>query len=223
MSSVDYILENFMPIEQIALLSNLAEEQLHAMIAARCLPGPAYEVTGIYRIQSVFGEHEEQKVRAYYPASHVARARTLARSNIPYELLATELEQAFLSHYVSALEGMKANEFGLAHLFDKHGRVGGKGAEQFLAEEFQHYLTGTYGLCTRNNTVEEIATKEIMIAKIKHLTQQFEQGSCAELPERLAEAVEALDKVSAPFAPHERERSSRGAYIDEVRAKYLKE
>lgn len=39
---------------------------------------------------------------------------------------------------------------------------------------------------------------------------------------RLAAAVDLLDRVSAPFAPHEVARSSRQRYVDEVRAAWLR-
>lgn len=70
-------------------------------------------------------------------------------------------------------------------------------------------------------TARDIARKELSILQIKALTQD---GTRTELSsgERsaLADAVRLLDQVSAPFAPHERVRSSREKWINWIVQRY---
>jgi len=222
MSSIDYIIENFITIEELARLSDVRVEQLREMVAANCLPGPAYEVKGDYKVQSIFGEHQETVCRAYYPKSHIAKAQAISANSDTYSEQNEALRQAFYRDYKNNLVSKNAIDFGLENLFDEAGRVAGAAADKLLASEWQHYLDGTYGLCTRRATADDIAIKEIMVAKITHLMGKIDEDSASSLLLELSSAVDALDAVSSPFAPHEQERSSRGRFIDTVRQKYLK-
>ena len=220
-TSSAYIVENFLTLEQLASSSGVSASDLQDMIAEGCLPGPAYEVTCHYKIQSIFGECDEMEQRAYYPKSHIQKAQSVASSKQSYAEQRQMLQQAFFSDYKKTLKAQKAAEFGLARLFDAAGQIAGIEADKLLAEEWRHFLDGTYGLCTRSATAQDIATKETMVAKITYLSSQLDEELKPHLLDELKHAVEALDAVTAPFAPHEVKRSSRGRFIDEVRRKYL--
>ena len=98
----------------------------------------------------------------------------------------------------------------------------GPDAQALLEKEWQSYQQGTYGLCTKTASACDIAVKEAMIAKIKYLCQQVDDGLLSRfILNDLAQAVDMLDRVSAAFAPHERPHSSRHRYIDAIRANYL--
>lgn len=222
MSSIDYITENFITIEKLATLSTVPVGQLRKMIAANCLPGPAYEVTGQYEVCSIFGAHRETVCRAYYPKSHVAKAQAIAANSDTYSEQNDALRRAFYREYKNILVSKNAIDFGLENLFDETGQVAGVAADELLASEWQHYLDGTYGLCTRRVTADDIAIKEIMVAKITYLMRKIDEDRSQSLLEELNGAVDELDAVSASFAPHEQERSSRGRHIDAVRQKYLR-
>jgi hypothetical protein len=96
-------------------------------------------------------------------------------------------------------------------------------SDAHIAAEWQHFLDGTYGLCTRSGLPEDIAAKEAAIVLIRAMTAlAARQGLDEEERGRLAGAVDLLDAASAPFAPHEVARSSRRRYVDEVRAAWLR-
>jgi len=221
MTSLNYIQAHFLTFEQMAAKSDLSVSDLEEMIAADCLPGPAYQVETEVLVQSVFGPHKELCAQAFYPPSYVAKAKAVAADSALYQEQACVQKANFMRTYRQVLEAERAWEFGLEALFLADKKVGGAEAERFLESEWQHYLDGTYGLCTRNATFEEIAVKEVAIAKIKHFLAVLDRAEDAGLKAELAEAVDRLDSVSSPFAPHERGRSSRGKWIDEVREKYL--
>jgi len=221
MGSNDYIEKNFLTLEDLSEATSVSAVEIGNMINSACLPGPAYEIDIVSKIRSVFGEHEQSSTRAYFPKSHIEKIKAFLAAGVSYETSAAKEQKNFQLTYAKKIEESGADKFGLANFFQADGTVGGEPLEIFLQAEWQHYLDGTYGLCTRNATADEIACKEVMIAKIKYLTKQYDQEHEPALLAPLAEAVDVLDAVSAPFAPHEIARSSRGLYIDAVRKKYL--
>lgn len=221
MTSFDYIQTHFFTLDQVAHRSGVSLDRLEELQKAGCLPGPAYRLEGQCRINSIFGDHTEMVAQDYYPSSHVEKAKALVALDGSLEKIAGLEETAFRAEYKRMLVELDACSFGLASLFDTEGNVAGEMAEELLTKEWQHYLDGTYGLCTKRATAKEIAIKEIMIARIKFLTDEGRREASSVNLQALAEAVDALDEVSAPFAPHEVGRSSRQTYINEVREKYL--
>ncbi|NVJ97280.1 MAG: hypothetical protein HWE25_03950 [Alphaproteobacteria bacterium] len=219
--SLSYLQSSFLTLEQLAGLSGVSADRLRAMIAHGCLPGPAYKVEGKCRISSFFGDHDEVMDIWYFPRSYIGTALALQQSGKELEVLAEEEKALFFRIYTSVLEEWNAQAFGLGHLFQDDARVGGEAAISFLEGEWQHYLSGTYGLCTRTASAKEIAVKEVMIARIKFLTSDMSKDRAAVDITELVQAVDFLDEVSAPFAPHEVGRSSREKYINQPRAKYL--
>lgn len=221
MTSFDYIQRHFLTLQQVSDLAGVAESRIREMQATGCLPGPAYRVSGTCRISSIFGDHQETIEHEYYPRSHVTKVQVIERSGERLEILAERRREAFFEAYKDVLKATHAREYGMADLFNEKGDVAGSAANALLYQEWRHYLDGTYGLCTKSAATAEIALKEATIARIKALTGDGNADSKEVDAAQLLEAVERLDQVSAPFAPHERARSSRGKYIDAVRVKYL--
>lgn len=221
--SLHYIQSTFLTFELLTELSGVSPERLHAFMDAGCLPGPAYRVSGPCQISSFFGDHEERIELQYFPRAYVAKATMLERSGLSLQDLAKSEKASFFKLYAETLEALGAQTFGLGSLFGPSGMVDGAEANALLENEWQAYLDGTYGLCTRTASATEIATKEAMIAKIKYLTAVIDAGSQGQLVADLKQAVDLLDQVSAPFAPHEVARSSRERYVNQVRTMYLGE
>lgn len=221
MTSLEYILAHFISLPQLATLSGETPESIDRYIAARCLPGPAYRLDGKVYLSSIFGEHGERWDTAFFPRSHVAKLQDIARREEPLEAISAGLEAGFKDEYRSLLVELQAFEGGMPEVFTPDGTVGGDAAEALLDSEWNHYMDGTYGLCTRSATVREIATKEITIARIKQLAASLEHSPSEATRAELAQAVDLLDSVSAPFAPHEVSRSSRQSYITDIKHRFL--
>jgi hypothetical protein len=101
--------------------------------------------------------------------------------------------------------------------------VGRFGPASTLAEDWQGYLSGAYGVCLWEVTPERMVEKAALIARIQHLVAEPDPGNPA-WQDRLRTAVERLDAIERPFTDHDRHRwggTSRDTNVTEVRARYL--
>ncbi len=220
MKNKDYITDNFLTLKEVSEQAAIELPTLQRMISEGLMPGPAYEIKEQVTIYSFFGECVETVKTAYYPHAYVEKAQQIQAGN-PLVSESATYKKEFCQTYKTLLATYSANKFGLQQYFNADGVPDGETLEAFIDSEWQHYLNGTYGLCTKNGDFTEIALKEVMIAKIKHLAES--ETLTNDLLEELKEAVDLLDTVSADFAPFEKDRSSRAKYIDAVRNKYFKE
>jgi hypothetical protein len=93
--------------------------------------------------------------------------------------------------------------------------------DKFLAAEWQGYLDGIYGLCTNDPTPENIATKEIMLRRIRLITADGSKAALnSEEKNLLKNTIHTLDPVLSSFAPYERAQSSREKWINAMVVKY---
>jgi hypothetical protein len=174
------------------------------------MPRPSYRLRLQVACDSYFGPHEESHAIDWYAQGAVAWAGLLEMLDGPRQAF-----HVFADRYRRRLAQLAGDG-----LLPDAGELAN---DAHIAAEWRHFLDGTYGLCTRTGLPEEIAAKEAAIAVIRALTELgARQGLHDEQRSRLAAAVDLLDRVGAPFAPHEVARSSRRRYVDEVRAAWLR-
>ena len=200
MELIRYLEAHYLSEEQLLSASGLDAAELADMQARKLMPQPSYTLQLDIGCDSYFGPHKEQAGARYYAqgyAAWIGTVRTLAHEEEGF--------QVFAGRYLARLDALG----GAAHRPD-------------LREEWRHFLSGTYGLCTRSGLPEDIAAKELAAAAIRSLAAP----GVAELTEltdmqreRLLAAIELLDLASSPFAPHERTRSSRHSLIDALRVR----
>jgi len=196
MELIRYLEANYLSEEQLLSASGLHAAELADLQARKLMPQPSYTLQLDIACDSYFGAHAEQAGTRYYAQGYVAWTGTV-------RALAHEEDgfRVFAGRYLARLEALG----GAAHRPD-------------LREEWRHFLSGTYGLCTRSGLPEDIAAKELAAATIRSLSAH----GVAELEdtqrERLLAAIDLLDLASSAFAPHERTRSSRHSLVDTLRA-----
>jgi hypothetical protein len=83
--------------------------------------------------------------------------------------------------------------------------LGVEATEELLAEEFEDYLTGAYGVCLHRVTPENICAKGFHMRAIEALLDAPRPDD-AGWRSRLAGHVEVLDALERPFAPCDRVR-----------------
>lgn len=91
-------------------------------------------------------------------------------------------------------------------------------------ETWATYMDGTYGVCLKSPTPENIARKNALLQRIETLIGAPDEENAAWLV-ALKHAVDALDSLERPFSPHyDRARfgkpPTRDSHITAVRHKY---
>jgi hypothetical protein len=114
-----------------------------------------------------------------------------------------------------------AKMFGWRKLFDHEGKLLEDSLNAEIEAVWQDWMKGGWAVCLRRFDGYHLATKEIERARILALT---DSGKRAKLTphERLIllDAIERLDAVMLPFAPHERPHGTPGLLIDANVARY---
>jgi hypothetical protein len=190
MELIDYLHTHFLTRAQLLAACATDGAHLDAFTAAGAMPAPSYRLQVRIDCASFFGDHAEAHASDWFAKGYVEWLRMLlAGEPDPYG--------RFAARYRAALDALPLR--------------GLEATDAHLRSEWQHFLAGTYGLCTRSGLPEDIAAKELAIRAIRALTDDGRPLG-AEESERLARARDMLDRASSPFAPHERARSSRTRY-----------
>ncbi|MBV8635325.1 MAG: hypothetical protein JO002_12600, partial [Burkholderiaceae bacterium] len=183
--------------------------ELATMQARGVMPQPAYRLALDIACDSFFGRHQSQTDVAYYAKGYAAWI------NIVRNMQAEDAFELFAQRYKAQLRQLA--EAGMSAAHDKLNA----GLDVHLGGEWQYFLDGTYGLCTRSGLPEDIAIKELATTVIKEITEErYDKPLSHAEHAKLAAAVGLLDAASAPFAPHERLRSSRYRLVDQMRTAY---
>jgi hypothetical protein len=190
MELIDYLHTHFLTRAQLLAACATDGARLDALTAAGTMPAPSYRLHVRIDCASYFGDHAEAHALDWYAKGYVEWLRMLlAGEPDPYAL--------FAARYRAALAALPLS--------------GTAATDAHLRCEWQHFIAGTYGLCTRSGLPEDIAAKESAIRVIRALTDDGRPLAAGER-ERLARARDVLDRASSLFAPHERARSSRARY-----------
>lgn len=210
MELIQYLNDGFFTQQQLLAASAIDLAGLERLQKRGLMPLPSYALKLDIACNSFFGPHQAQTELAYY-----AKPYSLWMTCVQSLPTADEALKLFSQRYQARLKQLQ--EIGVSSAHDKFNA----GLESHLESEWTYFLSGTYGLCTRSGLPEDIAAKEVAVLIIKEITgERLDKNLLAAERERLVIAVDLLDAVSAPFAPHEVLRSSRHRLIDQVRSAY---
>ncbi|QSX38342.1 DUF6058 family natural product biosynthesis protein [Shewanella sedimentimangrovi] len=207
MELLDYLNNQFLTLQQLLETTQVSEAELRRFQDGLLMPKASYRLELNLNCDSFFGQHQQSESLEYYAKGYASWLGMLkANDDSP------AVYQAFSSRYTAKLAQLKTEGFA-----SDDPRVNEE-LPAHIDKEWQSFLTGTYGLCTRSGLPEDIATKELAVIRINEL---FSRDALTDTElAQLARAVDLLDRASSAFAPHERQRSSREQLINEVRRKY---
>lgn len=203
MELIHYLNKHFFTREQLLARCAIEPEQLQHWQEHRMMPRASYRLRLDILCDSFFGEHREQLATEYYAKGSVAWIEVLRPLSGEAGALAV-----FARRYRARLGELAASSIACQERLASDGHI---------ATEWEHFLDGTYGLCTVSGLPEDIAAKEAAIAQIRALDGGQGQPLDASGRAQLRQCVDLLDAVSNPFAPHEVARSSRHRFVDEMR------
>ncbi|CAM2069740.1 DUF6058 domain-containing protein [Sulfidibacter corallicola] len=207
MDLLTYLCHHFFTRDQLIARSDLSETEFEHFRQMKVMPACSYSLEGPLLCRSFFGEHSFRARSEFYAKGYVSWLTRLPSFESPPEVKAW-----FKTRYRARLRQLELEGFSV-----NHPKLTTE-LETHLEREWSHFLDGTYGLCTRSGLPEDIASKEAAILIIEEWIKQ-EPNRDAE-KETLRRAVDLLDEASAPFAHHERARSSRHRLVNEVRRIY---
>ncbi|NMH64335.1 DUF6058 family natural product biosynthesis protein [Shewanella salipaludis] len=221
MELLDYLDRHFYTLQQLLEITQVTEQALRRYQNQGAMPLCSYRLRLDIGCDSFFGPHREQDEIEYYARGYAAWL-ALLHSLETHPVQASRAAAGangypiFYRRYRDAMERLQA------HGQLCHNLTSGPTLDAHIEREWTHFLAGTYGLCTRSGLPEDIAAKELAISAINAMTTEDELDSELDEQQRLklTRAVNLLDEVSAGFAPHERQRSSRHRLVDEMRRRY---
>jgi hypothetical protein len=207
MKLITYLNQYFLTEEELLSILKVTKQELKGYQQNSLMPKPSYTLNLSLTSDSYFGLYADTQTVDYYAKGYVAWLGTV--------ILLKEKDcvfDVFRSRYIHAVFGFKDKGIVIEALMDNEE------LDVHVESEWQHFLDGTYGLCTRSGLPEDIAAKEVAIREIEMLCSHDELDR--EQINKLAVVVNLLDEASALFAPHERLRSSRERLVNQVRRKY---
>jgi len=212
MELISYLNDNFYSKQQLLALTKTDDADFKRFQEQKIMPKCSYQLALTINCDSFLGAHKNHEVIEYYAKGYVSWLE-LVKSKQKFP----EIYQHFEQSYLENLTELKKKGFS-----SLNNKVTDK-VKSHIKEEWQHFLNGTYGLCTRSGLPHDIAAKELAIIIINELCDarvNNDESLTKENRAKLKDAVNLLDKASAEFAPHERLNSSRERLINAVREKY---
>ena len=207
MELIKYLNDHFFTKQELLDISKVTEQDLLKYQENGLMPKCSYRLSLNLKSDSFFGLHNNEQEIEYYSKGYSSWLGIIQLSNS-----ADTVYAIFASRYELAIENLR----------DKGHSTGSPKVttelDNHIKEEWNHFLNGIYGLCTKSGLPEDIAAKEFSILEINELLELNELTS--EQISKLTVAVNLLDSASSLFAPHERLQSSRHRLVNEVRRKY---
>lgn len=207
MELVTYLNDNFLTLTELLTATEMKLSTFRGFQDQRLMPKASYVVDLQLSSDSFFGHHSETHNLEYYAKGYVSWLGIIEALKDPKKIYSV-----FTERYKSTMSWLKDQGYDCVDVkenisIDKH-----------IREEWDNFIDGTYGLCTKSGLPEDIAKKEIAILNINALSENKNVSNDKNL--LLTRAVNLLDEASSEFAPHERMRSSRQKFVNEVRRKY---
>ncbi|MBU2971978.1 hypothetical protein KO527_21810 [Pseudoalteromonas sp. C2R02] len=204
MDLLNYLNQHFYTKTQLLEKSKISSVDFNQYQQKSMMPAASYLLN--IKCDSFFGEHTQAS--EFYPKAYLSWLADLTTT--PNAQTAFEV---FSARYKTQLQ--KLNGFGLFSVDDKFN----KNLSNHIKQEWQHFLKGTYGICTQSGLVADIATKELTTSIVNELILNKELSS--KKRENLEISINLLDSVTSLFAPHERQNSSRVKLIEYVKNSYF--
>lgn len=210
--SENYLNEFYINEEKLVKKMGVTIETLRGWQDEKIFPKPSYVTETETTISSFFGQHRYRKITKWYPDQLDEWGFFIKNHHFSKDLI----EMDFKNGYMNTIIGLRS-----IGVYDSiYEDICSK--EMILNEVWGHFLDGIYGICTKNCTPEQIATKDVATYFINVLTDQQKKIMIAENDKaKLVIALDLLDSVTSFFAPHERHQCSRNQCINAVRKKYL--
>lgn len=215
---LNYIYQHYYERAEFCAAAQMDTAELARLEQANLIPKASYILDIELCAKSFVAEHQEKQSYEFYLKGQLEWLVQIANKNISTENAARHY---FEAQYNAAIEVFLASELG-QEIATLYPQTAWKLSD--YSEIWQHFLDGTYGLCTRTGLPREIFLKHIYIRFIEFITAANQPAELTpKLKSLLSAVVDDLDKnIESNFAAHEVAKSSRQRCIINVRKEYLK-
>ncbi len=198
-------------------LLDLSPADWQSLLERRLMPAASYLFTNNARCVSFISQYQEQELYRSHLKSHRHWFENLQCFGLTQEQAAKAF---FLSRFRDAKGAFLEGELG-ERLHTQHPDVLNSFDGDLEERTWEHFLGGTYGICTRDGQPDTIFQKQVGVRFIEKMTETEPHLFSADQLELLRQTVDFLDGVASEFAPHEVAQSSRQRCIINVREQYL--
>ena len=219
-----YVERHFVELPQLAERTGAEISIVRDLIAAGAVPQPSYRIWSNGAFSSpIGGDHGGTPAGLptdwYSPAAVWWIRRALGMAEAPAEI-ARRFGKGFITDFVTQLAALPDGQLAYP---DVHvdGELSPDAAAGLAAAEWADWINGGYGVCLRHWSAADVIAKMLQRGRIIALTDGATRETL-EPPGRLAllEAMERLEAVMLPFAPHQRPTGTPGLWIDRILLRY---
>lgn len=219
-----YVERHFIRLPELAARGGVELGRVQALIAAGALPGPSYRIwrNGAFW-SAVGGAHngdpEGRPVEWYSPAAAWWIRRASGLDLLP-EAIAGQFAKHFATAFVTELADLADARLAYPDACPG-GTFSPEAAARVATAEWADWINGGYGVCLRHWSAADVIAKMLHRGRIIALTAGGTRETLA-AAERAAllDAVERLEAVMLPFAPHQRPTGTPGLWIDRMLLRY---
>ena len=218
-----YVQHHFVEMDTLARASRFTPSQIEALIKAKAIPEPAYSIwpNGAFSspIGGRYGQPSGTPVN-WYSADAIWWLRNAMILDAAPEVVSATFQAAFCAQFLQRLQQIPEAILGYSECY-RNGRLEPELAHSLASREWQDWAHGGYAVCLRKWNVHSLVTKTIERARIITITDAGRKPVLSDLERaHLLQAMERLDAVLLPFAPHQRPFGTPGLWIDAMLVHY---
>ncbi len=215
---LNYLYKNFYEQSIFETVADIDHKAFNQLKEYKIIPGPSYVLDTSIATSSFFGNFKNKETYSFYIKGLVEWLKAVRCFDLKSELRA----KSYFSHvYGNALKIFFSGEIG-QWIELELPNFQSEFNEKKLEATWQYFLDGTYGVCTRTSSPEDISLKQCLSMFIERFCEKNQPGDLlVKQRSMLAKTIDLLDTVESDFAPHEIKLSSRQRCIIDTRKKYF--
>lgn len=226
---VFYTSRYFLDRREFLRSANITDSFFQDLLDGHALPGPIYRLweNGSYwspiggQIGTIGSGDPETELFSPAAIWWARRAKVLAASeDLSSRRIAPALYALFHEDFAHAVRDDTASRYGYPDLFE-NGMLREERIDAVVLSEWNDWINGGYGVCLKRFDAFHLIAKTNESARIRAITDggRKDELSPAETMD-LLDALDRLDAVMLPFAPHQRPLGTPGKWVDAILAKY---
>lgn len=224
-----YVMVHFVDEDGFLRAASISRSLFRDLIGVGALPGPIYRIWPSGTVWSPVGGWVDGRDELGAPQSEwfspaaiwwARRAAVFLESGTPLPLITDGLRESFLADFRAVLETLPLAQVAYPDAFSD-GRLDLQAAMDAGLSEWADWINGGYGVCLRRFDARSLAVKAGEAARVRALTRSGTRETLSPSEKlELLNAMESLDAVMLPFAPHQRPKGTPGFWVDAPLARY---